>query len=226
MTASLPPPVPHPPRYETCWLPLLAKLPASGALPPPDVEWVWAVHLLSPASYIKDCEAKYGTLIGRDESVRRRRAVAVPLPAPAHRARTSSRSPAPPAPSQAFPLGANSSAAVKVWEQHYPTEPCAAPVSCPCQLPLPAAWAPAQLTAACHLRYAPPDMSTPLPAGFASQLSYDIAAAVERQAMPQPPHQLLHCRHRRRRATANNGLPLPCTSAGGLQLPSIIAALL
>ena len=70
-------------------------------------------------------------------------------------------------------------------------------------------------------------MSTPLPAGFASQLSYDIAAAVERQAMPQPPHQLLHCRHRRRRrATANNGLPLPCTSAGGLQLPSIIAALL
>ena len=51
-------------------------------------------------------------------------------------------------------------------------------------------------------------MSTPLPAGFASQLSYDIAAAVERQARPQPPHQLPRHRRRRRRATDNNGLPL------------------
>ena len=95
------------------------------------------------------------------------------------------------------------------------------------QLPMPVA--PARCLgqpnspAACHLRYAPPDVSTPLPAGFASQLSYDIASAVERQVRPKPPLQLPRCRRRRR---ANNGVSLPCTSAGGLQLPSIIAALL
>ena len=220
MTASLHPLYPHPPRYETCWLPLLAdggatkaRPPAppppptfpllalfalfsanplrdfhhattsllQGALPPPDVEWVWAVHLLSPSSYIEDCEARYGKLIGRANGVRRRRAIAVPRPwprpAPARRAYTTSRSPPlTPRPPQAFPLGGQalsaaldpttttkaagsmatwslrglvsvaSPLAVSVWEQRYPNEPCAAPVSCLCQLPLPAAWA--QLSAA------------------------------------------------------------------------------
>ena len=135
-----------------------------GALPPPDVEWVWAVHLLSPSSYIEDCEARYGKLIGRANGVRRRRAIAVPRPwprpAPARRAYTTSRStPLTPRPPQAFPLGGQALSAaldlntttkaaglvakkaVSVWEQRYPNEPCAAPVSCPCQFPLPAAWA-------------------------------------------------------------------------------------
>jgi len=142
------------PRYENCWLPLLAKLGAAGrgqALPPPDVEWVWIVHLLSPASYIEDCEARYGELIARADSVRRRRAVTVPRPAPTAEPAQVQAHPPPSPPSQDFPLGAHNSSteaaafitqkAVSVWEQHYPDEPCAAPVSCPCQSPLPAAWA-------------------------------------------------------------------------------------
>ena len=72
-----------------------------------------------------------------------------------------------PPPPQAFPLGGQALSAaldlntttkaaglvakkaVSVWEQRYPNEPCAAPVSCPCQFPLPAAWA--QLSAAYKL---------------------------------------------------------------------------
>ena len=50
-------------RYETIWLPLLAKtsqLPDSRTLvPPPDVAWVWIVHLLAPEHYHEDM-AKIG----------------------------------------------------------------------------------------------------------------------------------------------------------------------
>ena len=45
-------------RYETKWLPLLAKQDESKALnlePPEDVHWVWHVHMLGPKYYIQDC---------------------------------------------------------------------------------------------------------------------------------------------------------------------------
>ena len=226
------------PRYENCWLPLLAKLGAAArgqALPPPDVEWVWIVHLLSPASYIEDCEARYGELIARADSVRRRRAVTVPRPAPTAEPAQVQAHPPPSPPSQDFPLGAHNSSteaaafitqkAVSVWEQHYPDEPCAAPVSCPCQSPLPAAWAspiascvPPQVCAARRVH--------PL-AGrlrFAAVVRHRLrcraagAAAAAPPAAPLPPPPPP--------GHADNGLSLPCTSAGGLQLPSIIAALL
>ena len=48
-------------RYESFWLPLLAKYdsqadkPAYSLKPPIDIEWIWHVHLLSPYAYRKDC---------------------------------------------------------------------------------------------------------------------------------------------------------------------------
>ena len=42
-------------RYETIWLPLLAKAPEGVLLVPPrDVHWVWLVHLLAPEHYLED----------------------------------------------------------------------------------------------------------------------------------------------------------------------------
>lgn len=41
-------------RYESHWLPLLAKTPAEKRgklLPPLDVAYVWAVHRLNPGAY-------------------------------------------------------------------------------------------------------------------------------------------------------------------------------
>ena len=209
------------PRYENCWLPLLAKLGAAArgqALPPPDVEWVWIVHLLSPASYIEDCEARYGELIARADSVRRRRPVTVPRPAPTAEPAQVQAHPPPSPPSQDFPLGAHNSSteaaafitqkAVSVWEQHYPDEPCAAPVSCPCQSPLPAAWAspiascvPPQVCAARRVH--------PL-AGrlrFAAVVRHRLRCRAE--VRPQPPLQLPRCRRRHRRATPTTACPCP-----------------
>ena len=46
-------------RYETCWLPLLAKYgqgeEAEKLVPPLDVAWIWHVHMLAPVKYHKDC---------------------------------------------------------------------------------------------------------------------------------------------------------------------------
>ena len=46
-------------RYETCWLPLITKLSENFEndlefAPPPDVEWIWTVHLLAPVVYQRD----------------------------------------------------------------------------------------------------------------------------------------------------------------------------
>ena len=213
------------PRYENCWLPLLAKLGAAArgqALPPPDVEWVWIVHLLSPASYIEDCEARYGELIGRADSVRRRRAVTVPRPAPTAEPAQVQAHP-PPSPALAgLPSGGPQfvDCCGEGCSLHHPASSLRVGAALPRravrrahQLPMPVA--PARCLGqpnpqpACHLRYPPPDMSAPLPAGFASQLSYDIASAVERQVRPQPPLQLLRCRRRRRRATPTTVRPCP-----------------
>ena len=65
-------------RYEKYWLPLLAELtPQQLAAdtknetpgrkvpnkfqyaPPPDIHWVWHVHMLAPVSYITDCKVLY-----------------------------------------------------------------------------------------------------------------------------------------------------------------------
>ena len=56
-------------RYEKFWLPLLAEISQTAKdderfLPPLDVHWVWHVHMLSPTSYAKDCNDKYGRILG------------------------------------------------------------------------------------------------------------------------------------------------------------------
>jgi len=73
-------------RYEKYWLPLLASLStdehffdySSSAsnpnkkaeygskmkyAPPTDIHWVWHVHMLAPASYIKDCKVHTDNVI-------------------------------------------------------------------------------------------------------------------------------------------------------------------
>lgn len=54
-------------RYETLWLPLLCSRAAAGdgawLVPPLDVYWVWHCHMLSPASYRRDCLSLVGTVL-------------------------------------------------------------------------------------------------------------------------------------------------------------------
>ena len=51
-------------RYETIWLPLLAKNRSEELnpplIPPLDVHWVWCLHMLNPINYAADCEAMVG----------------------------------------------------------------------------------------------------------------------------------------------------------------------
>ncbi|KAI3935811.1 hypothetical protein MKX01_032995, partial [Papaver californicum] len=55
-------------RYNTCWLPLLAKH-AKGEISegtlvvPLDCEWVWHCHRLNPVRYKTDCEEFYGQIL-------------------------------------------------------------------------------------------------------------------------------------------------------------------
>ena len=44
-------------RYETFWLPLVAKHGHTQPLQPPvDIAWIWHVHMLGPKKYHNDCE--------------------------------------------------------------------------------------------------------------------------------------------------------------------------
>ena len=43
-------------RYETIWLPLLARNSERFIEPPLDVHWVWHVHMLCPKKYAADCK--------------------------------------------------------------------------------------------------------------------------------------------------------------------------
>ena len=49
-------------RYETIWLPLLIRNPRSKMVAPPDVAWVWHVHMLCPTNYAIDCLAVVGCI--------------------------------------------------------------------------------------------------------------------------------------------------------------------
>ena len=55
-------------RYETCWLPLITKLSDNFEddlkfAPPPDVEWIWLVHMLAPVVYQRDLTRNFGRQI-------------------------------------------------------------------------------------------------------------------------------------------------------------------
>lgn len=41
-------------RYETIWLPLVARSGVIEVVPPLDVEWIWHCHMLSPVAYQED----------------------------------------------------------------------------------------------------------------------------------------------------------------------------
>ena len=47
-------------RYETCWLPMIAKNMTMDLHPPMDIHWVWHTHMLAPRSYASDCEKLVG----------------------------------------------------------------------------------------------------------------------------------------------------------------------
>ena len=51
-------------RYETCWLPVLARFDTEGdhvtVAAPLDVDWIWHVHRLAPAKYHADCRKIIG----------------------------------------------------------------------------------------------------------------------------------------------------------------------
>ena len=51
-------------RYETIWLPILAKYRTERLypplIPPLDVHWVWCLHMLNPTNYAFDCTAIVG----------------------------------------------------------------------------------------------------------------------------------------------------------------------
>ncbi|XP_073288956.1 glycine-rich domain-containing protein 1-like isoform X2 [Primulina huaijiensis] len=61
-------------RYNTCWLPLLAKHSESplceGPLVVPfDCEWIWHCHRLNPVVYKSDCEEFYGRILDNSNVV-------------------------------------------------------------------------------------------------------------------------------------------------------------
>ena len=63
-------------RYEFQWLPLLSAHSGAGVLaPPPDVAWVWAVHMLSPQQYKDDCMQLFGKVLHREPSALLRKQV-------------------------------------------------------------------------------------------------------------------------------------------------------
>ena len=48
-------------RYESFWLPLVAKHGADAVgAPPLDIDWVWRVHMLGPEAYRADCNKLFG----------------------------------------------------------------------------------------------------------------------------------------------------------------------
>ena len=49
-------------RYETIWLPLVARNAQYALVPPQDVAWVWHVHMLCPSAYASDCTALVGSI--------------------------------------------------------------------------------------------------------------------------------------------------------------------
>ena len=49
-------------RYETIWLPLVARNLHYTLVPPQDVAWVWHVHMLCPSAYTSDCKALVGNI--------------------------------------------------------------------------------------------------------------------------------------------------------------------
>ncbi len=56
-------------RYERHWVPFLtaqSKTPEDdlALVPPPDVHWVWHVHMLSPVAYALDCKQMAGRTLG------------------------------------------------------------------------------------------------------------------------------------------------------------------
>jgi hypothetical protein len=93
-------------RYVGAWLPLLAKMHASGALadaalsPPLDVAWLWHCHRLAPAAYARACRELFGV------------ADALDCPKAAFRAST------------AVDTACDAANAAKsLWEAHFPDEP-------------------------------------------------------------------------------------------------------
>mmetsp|Transcript_17066 Transcript_17066/g.34542 ORF Transcript_17066/g.34542 Transcript_17066/m.34542 type:complete len:327 (+) Transcript_17066:43-1023(+) len=65
-------------RYETVWLPLIASSLDDGTLlvPPPDVAWVWLVHLLAPERYTEDTTKLVGKVLRRPTSALQRGKIA------------------------------------------------------------------------------------------------------------------------------------------------------
>ena len=61
-------------RYELFWLPLLAQSSVTENIAAPlDIAWVWHVHMLSPASYEKDCNEVVSTLVDHKTLVGKQR---------------------------------------------------------------------------------------------------------------------------------------------------------
>ncbi len=56
-------------RYEALWMPFLAAVSNEGETdlefaPPPDVHWVWHVHMLAPVVYAFECRQVVGRVLG------------------------------------------------------------------------------------------------------------------------------------------------------------------
>ncbi|CAH9086841.1 unnamed protein product [Cuscuta epithymum] len=84
-------------RYNSCWLPLLAKHSETpffkGPLVVPlDCEWIWHCHRLNPVRYKSDCKSLYGTVLDNHNVV-------------------------------SSIIGTPKGETEKVWKQLYPTEP-------------------------------------------------------------------------------------------------------
>ena len=138
-------------RYETLFLPLVAKSDATQILvPPPDVAWVWLTHMLAPEHYEADMQASFGKLVQRPKSALQRGMLGESTAL----ARTK----------RGLPYTDGEYAATElVWRKQYPEEPFFVPwVEAPSALRKRAA--------------APPDFNA-LPSAF----GYDIGAACERQ---------------------------------------------
>ncbi|XP_069133154.1 uncharacterized protein [Argopecten irradians] len=50
-------------RYESLWLPLVAKHNKNTLVAPLDIAWVWHCHMLAPVAYMRDCEKAVGCVI-------------------------------------------------------------------------------------------------------------------------------------------------------------------
>ena len=49
-------------RYETIWLPAIARSGKLEVAPPLDVEWIWHCHMLSPTAYQEDARKITGVI--------------------------------------------------------------------------------------------------------------------------------------------------------------------